>query len=186
MRASVGSAMNAVRYGARRIAAIDRATIRALPPNRSPWGVAAARAVSALAEPSVAGPIVVVAAVAAWRRQGWRAAELPVLSVPSGVLLRWFLSEVIARPRPPAAVWLAEPRGYSLPSRHTATAALTAGAVAMAVGSKGISRHAAPLGAAAVVGTARVYLGVHWPSDVLAGWLFATTWLGVVRRAVPG
>ena len=56
----------------------------------------------------------------------------PALAVPAGVAARWLVSEMIARPRPPAAIWLAGPGGDSLPSRHTTIAALTAGAVAAA------------------------------------------------------
>ena len=40
---------------------------------------------------------------------------------------------MVARQRPPAAIWLAEPEGFSLPSKHTTLAALTAGACACAL-----------------------------------------------------
>jgi len=46
---------------------------------------------------------------------------------------------------------------------------------------RGVPVHAATLVAAAGVGANRVYLGVHWPADVAAGWLFAEGWLCVVE-----
>ncbi len=162
---------------AEQLARADRATMAALPAWRNPCCVAVARAVSKTAEPAVAGPVLALAALAAVRRGDWRSADLPTLVVPAGMLARWLLSEVIARPRPPAAVWLAEPEGYSLPSRHTTLAVLTVGAAAAAVGVEGPPAEPTGLLVAACVGASRVCLGVHLPSDVAAGWLFARGWL---------
>jgi membrane-associated phospholipid phosphatase len=95
------------------------------------------------------------------------------------------LSQLVARPRPPAAVWMTEPEGFSLPSKHTTLAVLAVGACAGSAGVHGAPRLLIPLLAAAGVGSSRVFLGVHWPSDVLAAWLFAEGWLGLAE-AVAG
>jgi membrane-associated phospholipid phosphatase len=173
-----------LRQGAGRIVRADQAVMSALPARRTSRGIAMARVVSAMAEPAFAGTFLAGTVLIAVRRRGWRAAAVPAMAVPSGVCARWLLSELIARPRPPQDLWLAEPEGYSLPSRHTTFAVLTAGALASAAAVSRPPRLALPLLAAAGVGASRVYLGVHWPSDVLAGWLFAAAWLGLAELAV--
>ena len=150
--------------------------VRRCPGPAQPAGVIAARGISALAEPGVTYPAAIVAGIGASRRAGWRRACVPLLVVATGAAARRRLSRVIARPRPPAAAWLIEPEGFSLPSKHTTIAALTAGACVQAAGARS-PRYAAPALAAAAVGASRVYLGVHWPGDVLAGWMFAAGWL---------
>ena len=164
---------------------LDQAAIRGVQARRRPAAVSAARAVSALAEPAFASAVLAAFTVLAARRAGRRAACLPGLTVAGGAVARRRLSRVIARPRPPAAVWLAEPEGYSLPSKHTTLAALTAGACASSAGVRGAPRVLVPLVAAAGAGTSRVVLGVHWPTDVLAAWLFAEGWLGLAESVAP-
>jgi membrane-associated phospholipid phosphatase len=164
----------------------DQAVLRAVETlRRRPAAVRAAHAVSASAEPAFVSALLAAFAAMAGRRAGWRASRLLCLPMASGTVERRRLSQVIARPRPPAAVWLTEPEGFSLPSEHTTLAALTAGACAGSAGVRGAPRLLIPLLAAAEVGTSRVFPGVHWPSDVLAAWLFAEGWLGLAEWVVP-
>jgi undecaprenyl-diphosphatase len=89
----------------------------------------------------------------------------------------------VARPRPPWPAWDTHASGWAFPSGHTTTAALAAGLLIIAVRIRG--PHGRTLivltigGWGALVGLTRAYLGVHWFTDVVGGWLFALGRLGV-------
>jgi membrane-associated phospholipid phosphatase len=164
------------------LADADRRAFEAVCARRGPAATRVAHAVSALAEPGVVYPVLALAGVAAARRDRWWRAGAPCLAVASGAAARRRLSRLIARPRPPAEAWLVEPEGFSLPSKHTTLAVLAAGATAQALGVRRGPLRATTLLAGAAIGASRVYLGVHWPTDVIAGWLFAEGWLRLTRR----
>lgn len=118
-------------------------------------------------------------------QQGLRVALLALAALLVGQGLRTLLVTALHRARPPAADWAAHASGHSFPSGHTASSAMAATLLAWGLlrawpGTAG-RLLAALCGLAAVaVGCTRVYLGVHWPSDVAGGWLFAACWLTVL------
>jgi undecaprenyl-diphosphatase len=107
---------------------------------------------------------------------------LPVLVASTGIYTEIWINHVISRPRPPVADWAGAASGASFPSGHTTAATLFALSAAWTIAARvpaGGPRRAVWAGAAvyaAAVGWSRVWLGVHWPTDVAAGWLFGTAW----------
>ncbi len=87
-----------------------------------------------------------------------------------------------ARPRPDLVARAVETLGSSFPSGHatlSAAAFLTIGAlVAHAQEQRRVKTyiHVAAVLIALLIGVSRVYLGVHWPTDVLAGWCLGAAW----------
>ena len=99
------------------------------------------------------------------------------------------LKELAARPRPDAALALVEATGYAFPSGHSVFAFTFFGALIYLLGEvEGFTNHPVLLRAAQgalaflilVIGGSRVYLGVHWPSDVIGGYLLGSLCLAAV------
>jgi membrane-associated phospholipid phosphatase len=109
-------------------------------------------------------------------------AALVAAAVVSGTTGSHLLKLVFARPRPPIADRLIEVAGDSFPSGHAANSAIVyltlVALVTQVVPGRATRNTMLALAILLVgsIGTSRVYLGVHWPSDVLAGWSFGTLW----------
>jgi undecaprenyl-diphosphatase len=143
-----------------------------------------ARVVSDLTElePLAAVALVVLVVLLVLRR--WWDAVFFV----SGTGVVWavnpLLKELVGRSRPD--LWPLPPdvSEYSFPSGHAANSAALVGALVL------ILRRlpAALIGAAVllVAGWAQLALGLHYPSDVLAGWVWALAWVCVLRNVTKG
>jgi len=111
-----------------------------------------------------------------------RTALLLVVAILSGLGANTLLKELFARPRPDLVAHIVEVHSLSFPSSHAMMSALvylTLGTLLARVQpTRGLRAYvmAAAIVLALLVGVSRVYLGVHWPSDVLAGWCAGAAW----------
>lgn len=170
-----------------RLHGLDLAASQLAGRERTPTGVAIASAVSDL----MLLPVV-TATMAATLLLRRRRGEAPLLiGAPLGAFLSTeLLKLLIHRPRPAIAA-VAIPSGFAFPSGHASGAAATCLTLALVLTQgQSTGRRAAWLalaaGIAVAVAASRVYLGVHYFSDVVAGLLWGTAWaLLVTSRGLP-
>jgi undecaprenyl-diphosphatase len=117
-------------------------------------------------------------AAALWRRRRRALGYLAACGVGAG-LADVLLKLVFARPRPAAALRLVAAGGYSFPSGHSMSSAAFYGALAV-IATLELRRSRWAVAALCValafaIGVSRVYLSVHYPSDVAAGWVLGAS-----------
>ncbi len=101
----------------------------------------------------------------------------------AGQLLRTAVNQVIDRPRPARELRLTGAAGDAFPSGHSTSATMAYGLMVVLVAAYAHHRRTVLwTGSLATVlavgvGLSRIYLGVHWPTDVAAGWLLGVFWL---------
>ncbi len=118
-----------------------------------------------------------------------RRAWLLAIAATAGGVSYSLIVNLVNRPRPSAAdmIRISEhPGATSFPSGHVIFITISFGLVMLCAGYRYLPKRAIPIGwavVAAIVFTAaisRVYVGAHWPTDVLAGIFIAVGWLALV------
>ncbi|MHB1330324.1 MAG: phosphatase PAP2 family protein [Gemmatimonadales bacterium] len=112
-----------------------------------------------------------------------------VLSVSCGSVLSFMIKAIFVRPRPEIVPHLVVATSTSFPSGHAMNSAIVYLTLAVLLARCEANRQIQfyLIGAAILltllVGTTRVFLGVHWPTDVLAGWVIGAAWAALCSLA---
>jgi undecaprenyl-diphosphatase len=151
----------------------DLPAMQALRRLESSWLTIAMQVVTASASTLGTAALALVLCICWWRAGRRPDAIALALGLSVSAALGQALKGIFVRPRPDLLPWLTVTTGWSFPSGHTLNAATLASLLAWLVGqrSSGWRRVALYVGVglwAALIGLSRVYLGVHYPSDVLA------------------
>jgi undecaprenyl-diphosphatase len=124
----------------------------------------------------------VVAGLLAFERR-YRPALLVLVAVLGGTALSSALKLGLDRPRPDLVPHLVEVLSPSFPSGHAMLSTVVYLTLGLLLARFEFARPATrlyvvgcALGLVLLIGASRVYLGVHWPSDVLAGWCLGAAW----------
>jgi undecaprenyl-diphosphatase len=169
--------------------ALDLAVLRSLRVDGLPneligpkWLHIAATDITALGSVAVLGLLILLAFAFLASLRRWGEAVMLLVGAGGGLMISQTLKRVFERERPDLAYRAVEAVNASFPSGHAMMSAvvfLTLGVLAARFADKRRVKVLA-VGAAVLVsllvGMSRVYLGVHWASDVLAGWSVGAAW----------
>jgi undecaprenyl-diphosphatase len=162
--------------------AFDDSVLRWLGANRMPKLDSVMLEITSLGTSSVITMVVGVAALFLWLNQHKHSAILLLVATFGGVVLNNLLKLGFGRPRPEVIPWATTATFYSFPSGHAMSATIVYATVAYLAAR--LQRTRAARVAISLVATivvflicvSRLYLGVHYPSDVLAGVIIGLAW----------
>lgn len=146
------------------------------------WLPGAALDITALGSATVLGLTVLAVAGFLLLQGMWRTGLFVVFATGGALVVNATLKQAFQRPRPEVVPHLREVMTMSFPSGHALTSAavyLTLGALSMRIAERRLTKFycmAMAMLVTVLVGASRVYLGVHYPTDVIAGWLFGLSW----------
>jgi membrane protein DedA with SNARE-associated domain/membrane-associated phospholipid phosphatase len=164
----------------------DPRVLHTIVAHREEWATTAMKAVTWLGSNAVLS--LLVAAIGAYflvRDRAWRPSADMAGALVGANVLQQVVKSLTARPRPPASLQLIHVSGFAFPSGHATAAVACWGTAALllGVGRSALVKATLWTGVgliAALVGLSRLYLGVHWWTDVIGGFALGGLWLSVL------
>ena len=159
----------------------DGAALAESAENRTGNRITAAVTLTEIGNTVASTVIAIVAGGVLWWRGRRDEAVYVVATTGTASLVFTLIKRLLERPRPPAQLQVIRETNESLPSGHATMSAVVLGSIVIVAWP-----HLAVLGRAVLtsvavlwvggVGVTRIFLGVHWFSDVLAGWTLGLAW----------
>jgi membrane protein DedA with SNARE-associated domain/membrane-associated phospholipid phosphatase len=163
---------------------VDAPMLRFLAEHRSPEATTIMRVITSFGGSIVALVILTVAIVVSRvKTKGFRQPALLAFCLVGALGLSPLIKLIVQRPRPEISPVI-DVGGFAFPSGHTTTSMIVFGALAFVLtrrlswGTNVWIWTAAGM-ATFLIGFSRLYLGVHWPTDVLGGWVLGSLWLAL-------
>lgn len=169
-----------------RVTTFDQDALSWVVDRRTQTLTAVARAVTHLGDPWLVVSITTLVTLGLVVARRFSLGVFMVMATSGAAIISSVSKQVVDRARPPEALWLMRAWGPSFPSGHAtqSVACYTALAIIACVLLRSTRRRGAVVAAAVAVGLliglSRIYLGVHWVSDVVAGWSVGGGWLAVL------
>ncbi|MCK5360979.1 MAG: phosphatase PAP2 family protein [Gammaproteobacteria bacterium] len=146
------------------------------------WLEVVVRDITAMGGLLILGLLTIAACGYLWLTQRHKLALFVAIAIPTGSLLNAVLKDFFSRPRPDIVPHASAAAFSSFPSGHAMMSAavfLTLGALlSLSTENKRIKIYILSWSVflTIMVGISRIYLGVHWPTDIIAGWIAGATW----------
>jgi undecaprenyl-diphosphatase len=159
-----------------------RSPTNPLAPFGPPWFQELARDITALGSTGVLVLVVITALGFLVLSDNRRTAAFLLASTSGGAVLSMLLKHYIGRPRPDLVPHATQVFSASFPSGHAMLATVVyltiAALLARLLPTKALQLYlmAIAVTLSVLIGISRIYLGVHWPSDVLGGWAAGASW----------
>ncbi len=160
---------------------LDRSLLLAFP--RPPALDFSARAITFLGGNTFTLAVTILAAILLFHRMRGLAL-LPFLAVLAGIVLQNLLKWMFHRPRPDLLPHGVDVSNWSYPSGHAMLSAIAYFSLAALFPCRYRAlAHTIAAVLTILIGLTRLYFGVHWPTDVLAGWLIGLACVGLTQFA---
>jgi undecaprenyl-diphosphatase len=183
MCASVFTALLLAVRGNHGAVLFDARVMRFVVDHRVAWMTAFLKTVTGLGSNTVLIPLIIALCVTVFLfRRDWRPAAILVVALLGADAWYLTIKDIVERPRPPLALHLVQADSFAFPSGHATAAVAVWGTIAIvfAAGRPRPIAGAIWIGASLIaltVAFSRLYLGVHWWTDVVAGAAVGGAWL---------